>query len=301
MSTCSLGASREACQDISAAGRHAGLEGDRSGLWFAFADAIRALRPGLVFIENVPGIFSKVGGRAGESAVGTVIADLAEAGYVGSWVCVRASDVGAPHQRERWFVLASDPGCERLDRWRGGDESNAPAGGEHGGPEPAGHPRAAAVAGGLGLARTGHARQAVSLPERGGGPAPDPGGDGLVRITPLDGENGRVDVEPGHDADRRDLGDARADDGHDRQPVAWGKYAPAVARWERIVGRRAPHPVDDRGRLNPPFSEWMMGYPAGWVTDIPVKRTHQLRMIGNSVCPQQAALAWNILSRQVLA
>lgn len=44
-----------------------------------------------------------------------------------------------------------------------------------------------------------------------------------------------------------------------------------------------------------------MGYPEGWVTSLPIRRTHQLRMIGNSVCPQQATLAWNILSRQVLA
>ena len=97
------------CQDFSVAGKGAGFaDGTRSALWFAYADAVRALRPQLVFIENVPGIFGKVGGRAGESAFGTVIGDLAEAGYVGSWCSVRASDVGAPHRRERVFWLATD-------------------------------------------------------------------------------------------------------------------------------------------------------------------------------------------------
>jgi C-5 cytosine-specific DNA methylase len=56
------------CTDLSHAGKGAGLAGERSGLWFAFADTIRTLRPRHVIIENVPGLATKVGGRAGESA-----------------------------------------------------------------------------------------------------------------------------------------------------------------------------------------------------------------------------------------
>jgi DNA (cytosine-5)-methyltransferase 1 len=72
----------------------------------------------------------------------------------------------------------------------------------------------------------------------------------------------------------------------------WGDYGPAVARWEAILGRPAPPPADERGRLSPRFVEFMMGLPAGWVTDVPdVSRAQALRMLGNGVLPQQAAAA----------
>jgi DNA (cytosine-5)-methyltransferase 1 len=75
----------------------------------------------------------------------------------------------------------------------------------------------------------------------------------------------------------------------------WGAYEPAIRRWERILGRPAPTPVDDRQRLNPVFVEWMMGLPDGWVTDSDLSRKDQLRMLGNGVVPQQAALALHLL------
>lgn len=91
------------------------------------AGTIRTIRPRLVLVENVPGLNAKSGSRPGESALGTVIADLAEAGYVGSWIRLRASAVGAPHIRERIFILAAD--ASRLRRWEVtraalGDESS---------------------------------------------------------------------------------------------------------------------------------------------------------------------------------
>jgi DNA (cytosine-5)-methyltransferase 1 len=77
----------------------------------------------------------------------------------------------------------------------------------------------------------------------------------------------------------------------------WGPYAPAVERWERIT-RPAPSPVrmdgkGGRARLSPELPEWMMGWPAGWVTDpaIGLSRAAQLKAAGNGVCPQQAAVA----------
>lgn len=80
----------------------------------------------------------------------------------------------------------------------------------------------------------------------------------------------------------------------------WGKYAPAIARWEKVVGP-VPAPTEPnsngRPRLAAQFAEWMMGLPAGWVTDpaIGISRTHQLKAIGNGVCPQQALAALAIL------
>ncbi len=78
----------------------------------------------------------------------------------------------------------------------------------------------------------------------------------------------------------------------------WGAYAPAIARWEAVTGRRAPSPTEPgtRGqqRLNPVFVEWLMGLPAGWVTDH-VPRNGALKCLGNGVVPQQAAYAFGEL------
>nr|WP_301124769.1 DNA cytosine methyltransferase [Streptomyces cacaoi] len=81
---------------------------------------------------------------------------------------------------------------------------------------------------------------------------------------------------------------------NDRQPAGrrWGAFAPAIARWEAATGRRAPGPTDARGQLSPLFVEWMMGLPAGHVTDVPgLSRTAQLTALGNGVVPQQATAA----------
>ncbi|MEV6046058.1 DNA cytosine methyltransferase [Streptomyces xanthochromogenes] len=76
----------------------------------------------------------------------------------------------------------------------------------------------------------------------------------------------------------------------------WGAYGPAVARWERVIGRSAPSPTNDLGRLNPAFVEWMMGLAAGHVTAVPgLTRTQQLKALGNGVVPQQAEAAIRLL------
>jgi hypothetical protein len=81
----------------------------------------------------------------------------------------------------------------------------------------------------------------------------------------------------------------------------WGKFAPAIIRWESLT-RPAPAPTkpdgkDSNHRLSAEFTEWMMGLPAGWVTaeDIGLKRNDQLKACGNGVVPQQAELALRIL------
>lgn len=82
----------------------------------------------------------------------------------------------------------------------------------------------------------------------------------------------------------------------------FGRYAAAVERWEQVFGRADPSPVvdggDGRPRLNPAFVEWMMGLPAGWVTDCGVSRTQALKILGNGVVPQQALLALQLLLPQ---
>jgi DNA (cytosine-5)-methyltransferase 1 len=82
--------------------------------------------------------------------------------------------------------------------------------------------------------------------------------------------------------------------------VAWGQYAPAIHRWEIRLGRVAPSPTElsPKGnyRLSPRAVEFMMGLPAGWVTDVPgISRNEQLKMLGNGVVPQQAEAALRAL------
>ena len=72
----------------------------------------------------------------------------------------------------------------------------------------------------------------------------------------------------------------------------WKQYAPAIARWERTIGRAAPVPLNpcNSKQLNARFVEWMMGLPEGWVTDL-VPNRRALHTLGNGVVPQQAAAA----------
>lgn len=87
------------CQDISVAGKQAGVsEGTRSGLYREVLRIAGVVRPKQLFLENVSAILS--------NGLGTVLGDLAALGYDCRWLCIRASDVGAPHHRDRWFLLA---------------------------------------------------------------------------------------------------------------------------------------------------------------------------------------------------
>jgi DNA (cytosine-5)-methyltransferase 1 len=80
----------------------------------------------------------------------------------------------------------------------------------------------------------------------------------------------------------------------------WGKFEPAIRRWEAILDRPAPEPTkpdgkDNNHRLSSKFTEWMMGLPDGWITDIGLKRNDELKACGNGVVPQQAELALSLL------
>jgi hypothetical protein len=80
----------------------------------------------------------------------------------------------------------------------------------------------------------------------------------------------------------------------------WGKFEPAIRRWEAILGRTAPEPTkpdgkDNNHRLSSKFTEWMMGLPDGWITGHDLKRNDELKLAGNGVVPQQAELALRLL------
>lgn len=89
------------CQDISAAGLKVGITGSRSGLWREYARLIGELRPRYVIVENVAALLSR--------GLGDVLGDLAEIGFDAEWHCIPASAVGAPHRRDRLWIVANAP------------------------------------------------------------------------------------------------------------------------------------------------------------------------------------------------
>ena len=105
------------CQDISLAGKGAGIEGERSGLWKEYARIVGEVRPRFVFVENVAALASR--------GLDVVLADLAALGFDAEWGVFRASDMGAPHRRERLFILAR----RRVDDANVIDGRESPGGG----------------------------------------------------------------------------------------------------------------------------------------------------------------------------
>lgn len=95
---CSIISGGFPCQDISSAGKGAGIEGERSGLWGEMARIIGEVRPPYAFVENSPMLTSR--------GLGVVLGDLAELGYDAQWGVVGASHTGAPHRRLRIWILA---------------------------------------------------------------------------------------------------------------------------------------------------------------------------------------------------
>jgi DNA (cytosine-5)-methyltransferase 1 len=103
------------CQDISAAGKGAGIDGERSGMWGEMARIIYEVRPKFVFVENSPMLTSR--------GLGRVLGDLASMGFDARWGVLGAADVGAKHQRDRIWIVAKWNGQfphaqhDRIGRW----------------------------------------------------------------------------------------------------------------------------------------------------------------------------------------
>jgi DNA (cytosine-5)-methyltransferase 1 len=189
-------------------------------------------------------------------ALDAILADLASVGFDADWTVVPASGVGAAHKRERWFCAAYPAG--------------QPWSFEHGDSGERGEE----------LLLKGVARAAA---------------DGSLLPTPtaMDsrGSGGNPDTTGTHGTT---LTDATV-----RQPARWGEYEPAIRRWEALT-RPAPEPTKLNAKGNPKlsdeFDEWLMGFPAGWITDVPgVTWNEVLRACGNGVVWQQGAAALRFL------
>lgn len=302
------------CQDVSVAGGRAGMsEGTRSNLWVAMRDAISIIKPSFVVWENVRGALSAkadtnlescpgcVGdtGRAREPflrALGRVLGDLSELGYDAQWRVVSASEVGAAHRRERVFVLA-----HRRDLFTVSqnivEDTETPKIGEtinHLLATPTAHDNKGAC-----LLEKHHARlkqrnrtQMGNLQEDITHLMPTP--NTLDYLSYREGEKREKALRRGVEG-----GSLRASTGNLREEVHFNAdlYLPAVYRWEKILGRKSPRwtIIGDNGKpkLNPIFSEWLMGLPEGWVTapEIGLSYGRQLMILGNGVVPQQAEAA----------
>ncbi|MGW4852205.1 DNA cytosine methyltransferase [Streptomyces sp. NPDC004288] len=199
-------------------------------------------------------IFENVSGHL-RLGFDTVLADLARLGFDAEWRVVSASSVGAPHQRRRLILLAWPADAQGPGLPGEGLRGRAAERGA-----------APADAADIGHERGGDARR---------------GGHG-----PADHGHAPADTDAsGRGADEPPLRPGQPD-------ADWGRFAPAIARWEFVLGRRAPRATDDRRRLSPVFVEWLMGLDAGHVTDVPgLSRTQQLKALGNGVVPQQAEAA----------
>lgn len=259
------------CQDVSPAGTGAGLEGSRSGLWTEFIRVIRDFKPDKVLIENS----QMLRGRG----LGRILLDLCNAGYDARWDCLSAAAVGAPHLRDRIFVVAvpyvpvhGEPawaaGCDATVSSRVLGVSD-PASGDYIEKLP----------------RAGHMRNGYIFYETPRWPIKAAREGAKVRLFPTptrsDGAGG-----PGTTPKREGGKNLRT-----------------------VVGEE-----DGNGRLNPEWIEWMMGLPLGWtdpsVTEsyhpgwehephgIPRTLAHNVRgrgkriqMLGNGLVPLAALTA----------
>ncbi|UED85291.1 DNA cytosine methyltransferase [Streptomyces profundus] len=286
------------CQPFSDAGSRRGTADERH-IWPWIAGALRVLRPQFGVFENVSGHLRRGFDR--------VLADLAGLGFDAEWDVTAASDVGAAHRRKRLFVLATAADAPHLGHQRDRDARHRWTGPAH-----SSLPTADAGCAGLALGPLEPDRHERPPAERGGGqPAAHTDGGRrrphLADLPTREPDPGRRAVADAHshgreEQQRSESGLGAWGDADGRGPQCWGRFAPAIARWEAVTGRRAPWATDHRGRLNPHMVEWMMGLPSGWVTDVPgLTRTQQLRLLGNGVVPQQAETALHGLATRHLA
>ncbi len=241
------------CQPFSHAGERKGTQDERH-LFPYIAEAISNLRPRWVVLENVRGHLSL--------GLKEVLAHLASIGYDARWQTVRAADAGAPHRRERVFIVAEPSntngkrftlGQERSheDRNQGQSQSEFSSLGE-------------IVTNTNGIRReawwaSGHEKAFTSA-------------EGVA----INASDSNHQHKP-----------------HNRQVQKLGRRFMARCEMHLLP---APDALDQDGKLSALFVEYMMGLPSGWITDSGLSRAQQLKMLGNGVVPQQAEYALELLT-----
>ena len=263
------------CQDISIAGGGVGLDGARSRLWFELVRVVRILRPSIVFVENVLEL---------SAHLGRVLGPLAELGFDAEWDLFDAAAVGAPHRRERMFILAYAPHLRREVGLRGGAwEEHATA------PRP---------------------RRARPLADADGGWELQPAvsREGVGHRPCLRGDVPHADrvglhEQPQQVARGTGADDARGD-GTDRS-LADADGSGCARRFSdeaRADARRGARP---QARTEPEgLGRWPAEPDVGRVVDGPAsrldrrRRRARIRCLGNGVVPQQGTLAFVKLAQR---
>lgn len=187
-----------------------------------------------------------------------VIGELSASGYDAEWCCVGAAETGAPHRRTRLFA-ALRPSASPANPARGRERDAGP--------------------------------EALPLPVDG-----RHGFDGRPSWLEHRRRAVRGVGEPPRTGTVPDLPATRCE-----KPLSWQQYGAAVRRWEECTMVAPPCPiapvgVNGRDEVAPAFLEWMQGLPLGWVSSVPgLDYRDAYRLIGNGVCPPQAAAALSVL------
>lgn len=246
-------------------------------------------------------------GGAALRALGAVLGDLAEIGYDAKWQSVRASDAGAAHQRFRVFVIAYPAG--------GGQSLPTPTVSDQFTANLKSSQQKEGSLHSVSLAQIFHRSDLF--------PTPLAFDWNTVAKSELDANNPKHRLKVEAEVIARDntlLPTTRVSmaNGPTRKEIAagnpksrlevevmlgktnWGRFEPAIRRWEETLGRSAPAPTkpdgaNGREQLSSKFTEWLMGLPEGWITGLGLKRNDELKLAGNGVVPQQAELALRIL------
>jgi DNA (cytosine-5)-methyltransferase 1 len=269
------------CQDISCAGTRKGIDGERSGLWKEFARIIGEVRPRFAFVENSPMLVVRGGDR--------VIGDLAALGYDCRWGVVSAADAGAPHRRERIWIVGELPNAELLRRNSGlrQPEGQQSGGGWQARSEFASHDEE--------MADAMHAERRTDEPSG--------------RYREQRNATGRKEG-PSESGERgEDVADADDERSEHRQSNP-GNPHPAKrhlscgcgedlehADTERWDGRTGNQSESDGWRESENPGWWESEPDVGRVANGVAARVDKLRALGNGQVPAVAALAWRILSR----
>jgi DNA (cytosine-5)-methyltransferase 1 len=214
------------CQPFSYAGYRKGTNDDRH-IFPYILEGISILKPRWVILENVRGHLSL--------GLKEVLACLTSIGYDARWKIVRASDVGAPHQRARLFIVATDSNSDARQESR--------------------------------RINTGVSGSASQI---------------------IDGSDRQINRRCSKNASYA----SSKFKSHNRQVSQLGRRF--TSRCDMYL-QDVPNPLDQEGKLNAVFVEYMMGLPIGWVTQTGLSRAQQLKMLGNGVVPQQAELALELL------
>lgn len=245
------------CQPFSLAGKQLGAKDERA-IWPHIARALAILKPSVVILENVAAVINT-------DEYLRVCVNLLNIGYKVATITMPASYIGAPHKRNRLFIMAhrgAKPDINPPDAQQFSTGALLPT------------PTVQDSANCAGPAQ--HRRNSRPL---------------NVEVTLLPTPR----TTDSHGSGRRGKGGIDLRTAVTVGSQQWGKYKAAIRLWESLT-RPAPSPTElnrnGKPRLNAAFSEWMMGWPDGWVTATPsLSRTTQLKIIGNGVVPQQAHAA----------